>query len=164
MHKGWGWSCKRFTELPRIFHGSPTACYGTLRTGLCMKRLPQGLVLWLFFNPQTLSVSVCSRSVADPLRSINSFRDIFLSRKHQGCQGCHKDIQDGYMDNKDSHGRATDEIRKSYGYQLQIWSAKPLWKNLSSLIFLWHPHGIRIGSHKDITDVTDGRTGRKDDL
>ena len=24
-------------------------------------------------------------------------------------------------------------------------------------------HGIRIGSHKDITDVIDGRTGGKDD-
>ena len=55
--------------------------------------------------------------------------DIFLPRKCQGCKGCHKDIQDGYTDNKDSHGRAMDEIRKSYGYQLQIRSAKPLQKN-----------------------------------
>ena len=38
-------------------------------------------------------------------------------------------IQDGYMDNKDTHGRATDEIRKSYRDQLQIRSAKPLWIN-----------------------------------
>ena len=56
------------------------------------------------------------------------FLGIFLPRKHQGCKGCHKDILDGYTDNKDSHGRATDEIRKSYGYQLQIWSAKHLRK------------------------------------
>ena len=80
------------------------------------------------FNLQTLSVSVCSRSVADPLRSVNVFRDIFLLWKRQGCKGWNKDIQDGYTDNKDSHGRTMDEIQNSYGYQLQIWSAKPLQK------------------------------------
>ena len=77
---------------------------------------------------------------------------------------CHKDIQDGYMDNKDSHGRATDEIRKSYGYQLQIRSTKPLRKNQFDFsVVSPRTHGICGGSHKDITDITDGRTGGKDD-
>ena len=74
--------------------------------------------------------------------------------KRQGCKGCHKDIQDGYTENKDTNGRATDEIQKSYGYQLQIRSAKSLRKNQAVEFFR---------SHKDITDVTDGHTGGKDD-
>ena len=48
----------------------------------------------------------------------------------------------------------TDKIRKEFT------------EKSSSLIFPWHPqrtHGICGGSHKDITDITDGRTDRKDD-
>ena len=83
-----------------------------------------------------------------------------MPRKCQGCKGFHKDIQDGYTDNKDTDGW------KSYRYQLQIRSAKPLQEKSSSLIFFaaspWI-NGIRGRSHMDITDVTGGRTDRKDD-
>ena len=44
------------------------------------------------------------QSVADLVRSGNVFMDIFLPRKRQRCKGCHKDIQVGYTDNKDTHG------------------------------------------------------------
>ena len=96
-------------------------------------------------------MSVRSRSVADPLRSVNVFRDIF-------CRGSHKDIQDGYTDNKDSHGRATDI---NYRYDSQGLCGK--FKQFDFSVASPRTHGISIGSHKDITEITDGRTGRKDD-
>ena len=51
-----------------------------------------------FFNPQTLSVSICSRSVVDLVRSGYVLGDICW----HGNVTDHKDIQDGYRDNKDT--------------------------------------------------------------
>ena len=103
--------------------------------------------------------------MADLLESSNVFYGYFLPRKHQGCKGCYKDIQDGFTDNKDSHRRATDEIRKSYGYQLYIYphSLCRKFKQFDFSVASPQTAGILGGSHKDIRDVTDGRMGGKDD-
>ena len=86
--------------------------YGMLRTGLWMKRSHQGLVLWLFLNPQTLSMSVCSISVTDPVRSVNCFYRYFLPRKRQGCKGSRMGI--GMM------WRVTEELQMRYGRPTDI--------------------------------------------
>ena len=55
------------------------------------------------FNPQTLSVAVCIRSIADPVRSGNVFSDFHW----RGSIKDEKDattIQDGFIFNKDTHG------------------------------------------------------------
>ena len=42
--------------------------------------------------------------IREPCQQIRQcFYGYFLPRKRQGCKGCHKDIQDGYTDNKDTH-------------------------------------------------------------
>ena len=69
-------------------------------------------------------MSVSSRSVADPVRSGNVFMDIFCCRSI-------KDVRDATRTSRmgiRTIRTLTDEIRKSYGYQLQIRSAKPLRK------------------------------------
>ena len=43
-------------------YGTDMICYGPPRTGVRMNRLHKGMILGLFFNPQTLSVAVCNRS------------------------------------------------------------------------------------------------------
>ena len=82
-------------DLPRI-------SYGPLQNATDRfadeKIAPRIGPIGLYFKPQTLSVSVRSRSLADLVRSVNVFTDVFLPRKCQGCNGCHKDIQDGYTD------------------------------------------------------------------
>ena len=55
IDKDEGGSCKRFTDLPRIRYGDPG-------TGLQMKKMTQNGLLTVFFNLQTLSVSIHSRS------------------------------------------------------------------------------------------------------
>ena len=147
MHKGWGWSCKRLTELSQI-------SYGMLRTGLRMKRSHQGLVLWLFFNPQTLSMSVHNRSVADPVRSINVFNGYF----------CHRSIKDvGDATRTSRMGiqtirTVTKELRMrhrrptyiNYRYDPQSLYGKI--KQFDFSVASPQTHGICSGSHKDITD------------
>ena len=49
------------------------------------------------------------------------YESLSLVQISQGHYGCHKDIPDGFMDVK-------DDLWTSYGYQLQINSAKSLWK------------------------------------
>ena len=83
---------KRFTELARI-------CYGPPWTGLRMKKLHKGLV----FNPQTLSVSVCSRSG-------NVFTDIYS-------RGSTKDERNVTRTSRMSLGTVrtlTDQLRMRY--------------------------------------------------
>ena len=76
-----------------------------------MKRLHKGLVLRLFFNLQTLSVSVCSRSIADPVRFGNVFTDIY-------CRGNVKDERDATRTSRMGLGTKRtlmDELWMRYG-------------------------------------------------
>ena len=87
-----------------------------LRISYGMLRVTQGQVCGCPFD---CFFFICKpfpcQSVADPVRSV-CFGQYLLARKRHGGKGCHKDIQDGYTDNKDTHGGPTDKIRKNYGY------------------------------------------------
>ena len=105
------------------------------------------------------------QSIADPLRSVNVFRDIF-------CRGSLKDVKDATKTSRMGiqtirtvlqelqmrYGRATDI---NYRYDPQSLYGK--FKQLNFSVASPRTHGICIGSQKDITDVTDGRMGGKDD-
>ena len=62
-----------------------------------------------------------------------------------------------------------EELRMRYGrptninYRYDLRSLYGKFKQFDFSVASPRTHDIRIGNHKDITDVTDGRTGRKDD-
>ena len=74
------------------------------------EKTEQRIGLMTVFNPQTLSVSVCSRSVANPVRSSNVFTDIY-------CRGSVKDEGDATRTSRMGLGTIrtlTDELRMRY--------------------------------------------------
>ena len=87
---------------------------GLPRTGLQMKRLHKGLVLWPFFNSQTHSVSVHSTSVPDPVRSGNVLR-IFIGVEASRMKGMPQ-WHPGWSLGLGTMRTLTGEIQKSYGY------------------------------------------------
>ena len=105
------------------------------------------------------------QSIADPLGSINVFRDIF-------CHGSIKDVRDATRTPRmgiHTIRTVTEELRMRYGRGTDIndrYDPQSLYGKFKQFVFSvvspW-THGIPIGSHKDNTDVTDGRIGRKDD-
>ena len=76
MHNGWG---GYVTDL-RNWHGSSSDLLQTATDRFADEKIPPRIGLMAVFNPQTLSVTVCSRSVADLVRSVNVFMDIFCCR------------------------------------------------------------------------------------
>ena len=121
--------------------------------------------LMTVFNPLTLPVSVRSRSVADLLRSVNVFRDIF-------CRRSVKDVRDATRTSRmgiRTIRTVTEELQMRYGRAMDInyrYDSQSLYGKFKQFDFSVaspQKYGIRIGSHKDITDVMDGHTGGKDD-
>ena len=105
------------------------------------------------------------QSIADRLRSVNVFRDIF-------CRGSFKDIRDATMSSRmgiQTIRTVTEELRMRYrratdiNYRYDPQSLYGKFKQFDFSVASPRTHGIRIGSHKDITDVTDGHTDGKDD-
>ena len=108
-------------------------------------------------------MSVLFGSVVDPLTSVNVFRDIF-------CRRSIKDVKDATRTSRmgiRTIRTVTEELRMRYrratdiNYRYDPQSLYGKFKQFNFSVASPQRHGIRIGSHKD---VTDGCTGGKDDL
>ena len=93
------------TDLLRISYGSPTEHHGDPRTGLPID---------CFFNPQTLSVSIHSRSIADPVRSGNVLGDICWHGSITDQRDATRASRMGIRTIR----TLTDELWKIYGYHV----------------------------------------------